>query len=175
MGWKNIKEHFSIGHNVCITSKGICIGSGYVHDLAVIDINTGSAAANSVFKNFLRDKYPALLDATAEEVLQLISNQDTFKVSLPVYTYDGGEIVEKHCEEYGWPNVTHDGEQMYDNTFFTDKKKAIEAAMADAVAGVKAYAGQVEQYKTDLNKARVRLDNEKHNLKVLETAMAAYA
>lgn len=30
MGWKNVKEHYQIGHIVCVTSKGLCIGSPYV-------------------------------------------------------------------------------------------------------------------------------------------------
>ena len=30
MGWKNIKEHYRIGHTVHVTDKGICIGSPYI-------------------------------------------------------------------------------------------------------------------------------------------------
>jgi len=30
MGWKALKEAFGIkGHTICVTEKGICIGSGY--------------------------------------------------------------------------------------------------------------------------------------------------
>jgi len=175
MGWKNLKEHFQIGHNVCITSKGICIGSGYVHDLAVIDIKTGAVMANSTFSGFLRDKYPALLDATDQAVLQLINSQDTFATSLPVYTYDGGEILEKQCEEYGYPNVTHDGEQMYDNTFFTDKKAAIEVAKENAAAGIECHTSIIDQLETDLKKAREHLSRSELNFQKLEADLAAYA
>lgn len=37
MGWKNIKDHYRIGHIVAIYGeKGICIGSQYVHDLLMV-------------------------------------------------------------------------------------------------------------------------------------------
>ena len=174
MGWKNIKEHYEIGHNVCVSSKGICIGSGYVHDLAVIDITTGKVTANKTFSNFLRDHYPDLLDATEQEVLQLINSQDTFIASLTVYTYAGGEILEKQCEEYGYPNITHDGEQMYENTFFSDKKAAIETAKENASAGIECYTDNIDRLEADLKKARDRLNKEELNFQKLEADLAAY-
>ena len=33
MGWKLLRDAFSINHIVCVTDKGICIGSGYVLSL----------------------------------------------------------------------------------------------------------------------------------------------
>lgn len=172
MGWKNIKEHYQINHNVCVTSKGICIGSGFVHDLAVIDIKTGKVIENSTFNGFLRRQYPSLLDASDKEILQLINSQDTFKASLAVYTYDGGEIIEKQCEEYGYPDVTHDGEQMYNNTFFSEKKAAIECAKNSAAVRIEHYTENVDRFKADLKKARRRLNKAEMNFQKLEADLA---
>ena len=36
MGWKNVKEHYRIGHSVHVTEKGICIGSSYIPDIIII-------------------------------------------------------------------------------------------------------------------------------------------
>jgi hypothetical protein len=63
MGWKTLKEHFDIEHFVQVTKKGICIGSGFVHDLVTIDPKTGALQENQTFHGLIREKYPALLKA----------------------------------------------------------------------------------------------------------------
>jgi hypothetical protein len=132
MGWKNLKEKFGIEHHVQVTEKGICIGSGYVSDLATIDPLTGRVSENETFRNFLRRTYPAILDAAPDEIVRLIAAPDTFSSSIPVYTYDDGEILEKKCEALGWPNTTHDGCMMYDNTFSADKAVVVGWAKRNA-------------------------------------------
>ena len=130
MGFKNIKDHFNIDdHTVAITEKGISIGAGYIKHLVDINVTTGEVVENPTFRGFLKDKYPLLAAATPEEILRLINSSDMFEVSLPAYTFNGSEIIEKQCEAFGYPNVTHDGEQMYNNTFFEDKEQAIEKAI----------------------------------------------
>lgn len=57
MGWKAFKDVYNIKHIVCITDKGLCIGSGYVHDLAVIDLRTGCIQENEAFDRFLVQYY----------------------------------------------------------------------------------------------------------------------
>lgn len=137
MGWKTLKERFGIGHIVQVTKTSICIGSGYVGDLATVDLNTGAVAENSTFSGFLQDKCPALAAASTEEILDAINAEDVFSASIPVYTFRGGKIIEKLCEEPGWPNVTHDGELMYENRFSTDRDTVIRWAKRDAELGVK--------------------------------------
>jgi len=39
MGWKNVKEHYRIGHSVQVTEQGVCIGSPYVHNLIVVGLD----------------------------------------------------------------------------------------------------------------------------------------
>lgn len=132
MGWKALKDKFGIGHLVCVTEKGICIGSGYVTDLVVVHLDTGMVKENLAFQGFLEREYPALSAASPAEILELINAADSFSVSIPVYTYEGSQILEKYCEEPGWPNVTHDGCLMYENTFFASKDAAIAAARLEA-------------------------------------------
>jgi len=137
MGWKNVKTHYRIGHMVAVyEGEGLCIGSPYVHNLIIItpgEIKWGAMGPSKnddlarYYKEMMED--PALLAA-------LIESPDTFKASIPVYTYKGGEIIEKFCEEPGWPNVTHDGCMMYENSFSTDRAQVVKWAKLNAQAGV---------------------------------------
>ena len=132
MGWKKLKDHFQIEHHVQIVGGQLLIGSPYVCDLATINIETGRVKKNDTFSRFLEEHYPKLLDASTAEILGLIKEPDQFTASITVYTYKGSEIIEKLCEEAGWPNVTHDGCMMYNNAFSTDKDKVIGWAKRNA-------------------------------------------
>lgn len=136
MGWKNVKEHYRIGHLVQVTEKGICIGSAYIHDLIVIGLDGAIKKRSEEFANTDLRQYrndftndPALLK-------RLIELPDVFAKSITVYTYEGGEVIEKKCEELEWPNVTHDGQMMYENTFSTDKNKVAGWAKRNAKGGI---------------------------------------
>lgn len=157
MGWKALKDKFAIGHLVCVTERGICIGSSYVHDLATINPETGVVEENSTFSGFLDNNYPALRSASAQEILQLVNAPDSFKANIPVYTYEDSQILEKYCEMPGWPNVTHDGCLMYENTFFANKEEAIAKAQASAVSRLKFARQQVNELQTELAKRQAYL------------------
>lgn len=137
MGWKNVKEHYKIGHFVQIADKGLCIGSPYVHDLIVVNAADLSITANSITR---REgdlgRYLSEMEADKETLRQLIDTPDTFSASLTVYTYEGGKILEKQCEEYGWPNVTHDGLMMFENLFSPDIDKVVAWAKRNAEAEI---------------------------------------
>lgn len=157
MGWKNLKEKFGIKHHVQVTEAGICIGSGYVHDLVTVDPATGCIRENQTFSSFLRESYPALLEAPAEEIVRLIATPDTFAASVPVYTYAGGEIVEKQCEAPGWPNVTHDGCMMYENSFSTDKSLVVRWAKRSAAIASEHTRNRIAEAEAELVKLKARL------------------
>jgi len=177
MGWKAIKEYYGIKHHVAYyPGKGICIGSNYVHDLITIDIETGKLTPSIIFKpNDERDIHDVLqgywdvMTADPRKLLELLKQEDVFERSITVYTYDGGNILEKYCEELGWPNVTHDGLPMYDNTYSTDKDKVIFWAKRNASAGVRTMARRIKEIKADLLKAENLLNSEKADLKKLKT------
>ena len=159
MGWKNIKEHFNItGHAVCVDERGICIGSGYVSNLICIDPETGIARENSTFSGFIDKYYPAIKEAGPEKILELIKEPDTFNFSLPVFTFENGEVIEKQCEEYGWPNVTHDGCMMFDNTFTKDKEKAIKWAKSNASSHIRFFKESIQRNLEENAKIQKELD-----------------
>ncbi|QMI49713.1 hypothetical protein [Burkholderia sp. MBR-1] len=157
MGWKALKEKFGIRHHVHVTSDGICIGSGYVPNLVTIEPCTGKVQENRTFPNFLRENYPSLLDAAPEELVTLIGAGDLFAAAIPVYTYEGGDIIEKQCEEPGWPNVTHDGAMMYENTFSIDKVTVVAWAKRNANLATEHTRDQIAVVERELATLRERL------------------
>lgn len=156
MGWKNVKHAYRIRHIVHVTEQGVCIGSPYISDIIVIGLD------GSILKRYDRDgwatgqndlaRYQSELAADPARLQRLIAEPDHFEKSVPVFTYDGGRIIEKHCEEPGWPNVTHDGELMYDNRFSVDKAKVVEWAKTNADAGISMYARSIAQAREELSK-----------------------
>lgn len=169
MGWKTLKQHFGIEHIVQVTEKGsICIGSGYIHNLVEIDPKTGKVHGDD---GFLRQRYPELLVTAPAEIVKLIEAQDVFGASVPVFTYRESEIIEKRCEEPGWPNVTHDGCVMYENTFSTDKAKVIQWAHRSAELRVKYTKEQISRVESDLAALQKQLA---HDLDVWVRLAAVY-
>ena len=178
MGWKNVKVHYGITHYVMVADKGICIGSGYVHDLLVVrnsdeprdwrdsvDRTETKIGCNlSLWRpRYLGQGEPfdgivkAMMDDPAT-LRRLIETPDTFSASVPVYTYDyDGNIIDKLCEEPGWPNVTHDGDMMYENTFSTDRDQVIKWAQRNMEAGRENAALDIEQQEEKLARTRERL------------------
>lgn len=146
MSWKNIKEHYRIGHNVHIRDGKICIGSPYVPDLISITMDgKPSWGTMGPSKNDDLARYWSEITADIGKLHELIETPDTFTRSLPVYTYDGGYILEKQCEEYGWPNVTHDGCMMYDNTFFKTREEARERAIQNTKYAIESTLSNIEE------------------------------
>src|SRR5687768_3761792 len=100
MGWKNIKEHYRIGHSVCVTEQGICIGSPYIHDIIVIGLD------GKLKKRYERDgsnedleRYQQEIEADPALLKKLIDGPDRFTKDVTVYTFSDGEIIEKKCEQ----------------------------------------------------------------------------
>jgi hypothetical protein len=157
MGWKLLKETFGIKHHVQVSSEGVHIGSGYVSDLATINPKTGAIRENQTFSRFLSANYPGLLNAKPETLVNILNTPDTFLQSITVYTYDGGEIIEKQCETPEWPNVTHDGCMMYENTFSTDKAEVVKWAKRNASLAVHYTGESIERAESELASLRTRL------------------
>jgi hypothetical protein len=170
MGWKALKEAFGISHAVQVSPQGICIGSGYASDIVTIDTQTGVIQESEAFSGFLRQHYPTLREASPEEILKLIETPDTFSAAIPVYTYEGGDIVEKMCEATGWPNVTHDGCMMYENIFSTDKAKVIAWAKRNAESAMVSMREHIAKIENDLTKSQDALAGYESNRIRLEEA-----
>lgn len=167
MGIKTFKEKFGIEHIVCKTQKGICIGSPYIHDLAVISPETGKISTKIDFRSMLLKAYPELLAVEGNEILELLNSNDVFEKSLPVYAFIDGQIVEKFCEEYGWPNITHDGLLMYENEFFKSKLDAIHNAIKNCKRSIKCLHERIMDYEARINEAKKSVKEEQAILSYL--------
>lgn len=132
MGWKKFQQHFQIEHIVHIIDNNLCIGSPYSSILVSIDMSSGTIKPNQVSPDFLQKYYPNILTTPASELIDLLAAPDQFSNSTNVYTYNDGIILEKLCENTNYPNVTHDGILMYENTFSTDKNKVVGWAKRNA-------------------------------------------
>lgn len=153
MGWKALKDHYRIGHIVRVEEDAICIGSPYIHNLITVNPKTGTPTWGVLGRSRTNDdlcRYFDEMEADPAKVLALLAEQDQFSASLPVYTYEGANIIEKRCEAYDWPNCTHDGAVMYENTFSPDRAKVIRWAKSNAEAAMKSMARQVVEAEKNL-------------------------
>lgn len=158
MGWKNVKEAYQITHIVCVTEEGICIGSGYVHNLIVIDLNGNIKKREVERSNNDLLRYQREMDADPTQLRQLVTTPDSFNASIPVFTYADGEIIEKQCETPGYPNATHDGCLMYENTFSTDRQQVVEWAKHDVDIHIKTTQEHIQGLKRSLVEQEALLD-----------------
>lgn len=168
MGWKSVKEHYRIGHIVQVTEAGICIGSGYIHDIIIIGLNGKVIKRYDDRNNEDLRRYQQEFDADPAALQRLITTPDTFAAAITVYTYEGGDIIEKQCEQLGWPNVTHDGEVMYENRFSADKATVVAWAKRSADLGIKYGEESVEEAKRRLADCGSQLECEKADRAKLE-------
>lgn len=170
MGWKAVREHYRIAHYVCVTTQGICIGSGYIHNLIVVGLDgtikkrydRGSSINEDLFR------YQQEMDVDPDKLRELVTSIDKFEKAIPVYTYDGGQIIEKLCEETQWPNVAHDGSMMYENLFSTDKKKVIAWAKHNADLGIKYAQEHISEAEKRLEECRSQLYKSREERNKLE-------
>lgn len=176
MGWKTLKEQFGINKHIVKVSGGcICIGSGFIQDLVTINLITGQVSADTTFPDFLPEEYPALHSALPEAVLAAINAKDQFSAFIPVFTYSGSKIIEKQCEQLGWPNVTHDGEVMYENMFSPDREQVVRWALNNLQQIVKFEKEVVSRMERELGEARAQLAKEEAGLAKLKADYPAIA
>lgn len=157
MGWKQVKEHYRITHHVQVTPKGICVGSSYIHDLLVISREGVLVKRYEDGSNADLQRYQAEMDKDPGKLRELVLAADTFERAVTVYTYEGSTIIETVCEEPGWPNVTHEGAMMYENTFSTDRAAIVREALANAAAGVSTYSRMLDEQRRTLEEYEHRL------------------
>jgi hypothetical protein len=130
MGWKAIKDRYRIGHLVSVhKGKGICIGSGYVHDLIRINPETRKVewgnlgpSTNDTLARYGM-KFTKILRRSGIWLMQMTCLIVTFLSSLT----RAEQWSNTFARNTAGPNVTHDGQMMYDNTFF---EKEADARMA---------------------------------------------
>lgn len=178
MGWKAVRDHYRVEHIVQITSDGICIGSPYIHNIIVISADRGEITkrydpARGWSRNENLDRYQTEMDADPFKLAALVATNDQFERSIPVFTYEGGAIIEKQCEELGFPNVTHDGAMQFENTFSPDAGLVREWAIDNAKAGIEWMAESVVEAEDELTRRRDRLEQRRVDLRQLEAIAAS--
>lgn len=171
MGWKNVKEHYRIEHIVHVTDEGICIGSPYATELIVIGLD-GKLIKKSQLVSYSESgnlgRYLSEMNSDPLMLESLVKSEDKFDKSITVYTYDGGEIIEKQCEIPGWPNTTHDGDLMYENLYSTDRELIVAAAKRCAAAGMEIIGESIKRAELELSERIKRLNKLKSDLAKLE-------
>ncbi len=167
MGWKRVKDHYQIGYLVHANDKGeVIIGSQHIPKSIIISRNGLLSVLFEPSKNSEMALLIERLSAESEVLAALVQAEDSFAVSLPVYTYRGGALVELKCEALGYPNVTHDGQIQYENTHSADtsqvvrwakecaqlrrmnlaeKRARLERELADADAEIAAAAADIQR------------------------------
>lgn len=163
MGWKKLKEYYQISHIVHVDGDAICIRSNRQPALIVIGIDGEFKQRYTESKLEELQRIQDEMDADPEQLLELIQAEDQFAKSVPVYTFEGADILEKYCESPGWPRVTHGGELMYPNLYSTDKAKVILWAKRNAERGLDAYTRLVEEASAKLDALQSELDAQQDN------------
>lgn len=120
----------------------IAVGSPLCHNLISVDkktlkikyaLDTWNTGRQSVGHHeelgFIWDTLQELINNG--EIHDIINGNDEIDNPLPVYTIEGGKLIETWTDEYGWPNTTIDGTIMYENTHFKTRKQAIENGIRD--------------------------------------------
>ena len=135
MGFLSLKKEYNIEHIVAVYDekkyggKVICIGSPYIHDIIVIDMQGKILRRDDGRSNEELRRYMQEFDADPDKLRGIVTKADDFSNYITtVYIYDNGRIRKELCEEIGWPNVTTTGEMMYENTSFDTYKKAFRYA-----------------------------------------------
>lgn len=167
MGWKAIKEHYEIKHNVHVRGGLITIGSAYVPDIIAFDFEGKFRKSDDLFVRGELDRVYKALAADPALLLKLIRQEDVFERSIRVYSFKGAEITEHFCEELGWPNVTHDGKMMYKNQFTTDRNEAIEWALKEAESAVKWENRRLGELQKEIEETKARRDEYSSDVEIL--------
>ncbi|ACK78086.1 hypothetical protein RU820_05375 [Acidithiobacillus ferrooxidans] len=158
MGWKNVKDHYRITHIVQVVTDAICIGSPYVYNLIEISLDGRILKRYDERRNEHLERIMREMDADLDVLKRLVQAPDIFANSITVYTWEGAKILEKQCEVFGWPNVTHDGCLMYKNTFSLDKAEVISWAKISAERGVKNAQEVLNRHQKQLQESQEYLD-----------------
>ena len=139
MSIKSLKHRFRIEHIVHRCGGKICIGSAYCPKLITIDeTNMNVEKSRIVTEGELLDIYNKLKEAEKQNTLrQTVESPNTYSTTYTVFYDNNGKIETTKCEKIGFPNVTLDGELMYDNSHFQTRKKALQYAQQTAKAGLR--------------------------------------
>lgn len=172
MGWKKFKERFGIKHIVQIADGRITIGSGYISDLASVHIASGKVFHKQGWESSLKE-YAALWAASPEEIKALLDEPDQFEKSTPVYIVSDATVLEEQCEEFGYPNITHSGRLMYENTSFLSREKADNYALCALTYRIDAWSQRREKLLAEVAEIEAEIAASKVQKSEIETRLGS--
>jgi len=159
----------------------ICIGSPLCPDLINVNkeslrikytLDTWNAGKQSVEGRangellFIWNRVEELIEN--KEILEIINGDDEIENPLPVFSYEEGEIKESFTDKYGYPNITHSGYIMYNNTHFKTRMEAIEYGISDEEAYVRLRERDLIDYRKKITKLESGMAESKSNLDTLK-------
>ena len=167
------------GYTVHFRDNKVCIGSPLCSALLTVDAKTyeikyaldtfhkGRASIRSQELEFIWDKLEELVKSG--ELKSIIDGNDSTEGMFPVYCCDDGEIIKKFADVFGWPNSTHDGTLMYNNTFFKTEREAIEYGIKDLTAAAEMYTGRIADLEKEIQEKKTTLRRLNNILACLKT------
>jgi len=154
------------GYTVNNNTDYIAVGSPLCHNLISVDKKTlklkyaldiwnkGRESIDDDELLFIWDKLQELIDSG--QIKYLIEGVDVIENPLPVYTVEDGKLIETFTDRYGWPNVTINGDIMYENTYFKTKLEAIEYGIKEYEAGMKMVQNTIDERRKELKEMEER-------------------
>lgn len=160
MGWKSVRDHYGI------TRRQVHVRDGEIRIGEEVTIRADGTVVVNRDWNPPQEIMAAIehMRANPDTLRGLMARPDEFGPSVPIWTYDGDRVIEDLCEVPEWPNLTHSGQIIYENTHSTDRAKALAFALSAANAGVDAAHDGVVDAETRLAKARRRLTDQMERL-----------
>lgn len=144
----------------------IAVGSPLCHDLISVNkktlklryaLDTWHEGRNSLRSEellFIWDKLQELINNG--EIKNIIEGQDEIENPLPVFTVRDGKVVKSFTDQYGWPNITIDGDEMYDNTWFKTELEAIKYGIQEYKAGMDIVQRTIDERRKELREFEER-------------------
>tara|TARA_R110001592_G_scaffold211135_2_gene462855 strand:- start:2044 stop:2580 length:537 start_codon:yes stop_codon:yes gene_type:complete len=156
MGVQLIKKHFSIEHIVHRIGDNIFIGSPYISQMLKFNLKgVLIEGADRLGRNDELKGYVKNISANMNVFTELAKKPDPINNRVPIFCFAEDEvtIIETHCECAGWPNTTHEGQLMYENSHFADKEKAIRHGISNAKAGVSIFKRRMDELMREIEDA----------------------
>lgn len=169
MGWKAVKDHYHISHIVYMAGANLLVGTECVPEMIEVAPD-GSLVQEwkSHFKTGEIDRIQTAIKADPAKFRELLDQADVFETCIPVFSFQNGGVVEQMCEEFGYPNVTHDGQLMMLNTHFLDEDEAARQGKKSLEANQLTFAEMIVDLEDRLQDIRNLQQAEKDQLERLE-------
>lgn len=169
MGWKAVKDYYKIKHIAHIINGQFVIGSPMSPRIFVFSPKGDFLGQSEGTINIDLIRYKTEILTDVNKFVELFQSEDKFDQDIPVWFYRDGKVSIDHCENFGWPNVTHSGQLMYINAeFHKSEEEAIRASLENALSCWET----VNTYSQRLKEDRQRfLDTE---FRVIELELISY-